>query len=614
MINLLILNILSIIPFPLTYLISYPLSIAYLLPLIYQLLRALKGKPVIIKEKTVEKLSFLCLIFLIIDSSFVSKRLILVAIHLTINLIIIKSFRLLSKKDRNFHCLLLFFLISAGIANSFHLLTFLYLIIVFYFFVLFLLEENGVEKSKARYFSFFSLIFGIFFSIPLFILFPRLKVPYLPGVGQTQESTYYQDFSLGLNDIEKQREKREIVLRIKFEKRIKLEEELYIRVRSFSTYKNGNWFNIKQEFKALRGDQYGKFIFSEEKDFLKGQLFSRGFFRYLPGFYGTVYIKIPLDYINISRDGSIYLPSSYLRRRLSFEFGMRKDLRLFYNKEPSTDELMKSKNERISKLVLDILNGENDKEKAIIKILEYINKNYKYGFESSNLEEFLFEKKTGNCEFFATSFALFLREAGIPSRVVVGYLGGEKHPWQNYYIVRTSNSHAWVEAYVNGNWILIDPTPAEARPRTKIGDVKEIFKYIYETISFFWDKNVIGFSYLEQIEIIQSLRNYMSIIKNYLKYFYLLLIIPIFFALKTFYKNKIPYNLKYYKKLKENAIKKFNLPDGITPERLLKFLKSNYPQISHYIEGFFKLYLSSSFGGKKVSKKEMKFYFKKIKF
>ncbi|MEJ5166559.1 MAG: hypothetical protein WHV67_05990 [Thermoanaerobaculia bacterium] len=71
--------------------------------------------------------------------------------------------------------------------------------------------------------------------------------------------------------------------------------------------------------------------------------------------------------------------------------------------------------------------------------------------------------------------------------------------------------------------------------------------------------------------------------------------------------------LKYYRKIRQRAIKKLNLPEGITPEKLSSILKNLNPEISYYIENFFKLYLSSSFGEKSVNKKEIKYFYKKIK-
>ena len=66
----------------------------------------------------------------------------------------------------------------------------------------------------------------------------------------------------------------------------------------------------------------------------------------------------------------------------------------------------------------------------------------------------------GHCELFASTLALTLRARGIPTRYVVGFQLAEKNPWGGYYIVRDRDAHAWVEAYVNGRWLGLDPTPS----------------------------------------------------------------------------------------------------------------------------------------------------------
>jgi len=85
------------------------------------------------------------------------------------------------------------------------------------------------------------------------------------------------------------------------------------------------------------------------------------------------------------------------------------------------------------------------------------------------LANFLFERKRGHCEYFASSMAVMLRALGIPSRIVTGFRGGEFNDLTGQYVVRASDAHAWVEAYFPGyGWIGFDPTPAGAlAPRTR---------------------------------------------------------------------------------------------------------------------------------------------------
>jgi protein-glutamine gamma-glutamyltransferase len=73
---------------------------------------------------------------------------------------------------------------------------------------------------------------------------------------------------------------------------------------------------------------------------------------------------------------------------------------------------------------------------------------------------FLFERKQGHCEYFASSMAIMLRTLGVPSRVVNGFRTGEFNDLTSQYLVRASNAHSWVEAYFPGyGWIGFDPTP-----------------------------------------------------------------------------------------------------------------------------------------------------------
>ena len=612
--NLLILAILSIIPFPLTYIISYPLATFYLIPLFFQLYKTIKKEQIILGEKISEILSFFCLLFFLFDSFFISRRLIIVAIHLTMSLILIKAFSLKTKKDEYLFLLLIFFLISAGISNSFHILLFPYLLICLYFFLQYLLNENNVDQKRSKIFSFTSVVVGMLIATPLFFLFPRIKTPYVPGLSTRGESNALNENILNLNDIENLKKSNEIVMRVKFSKKLEMQRNIYIRLKTFSQYINGVWSSAKPEYKLSKAESFGYFKFSNSIEDYSCEIFTRIFFQNLPILYGANSIEIPLEFINISRDSCFLLPTSLQRKRLKYKIGLSGEMELFYAKEPSMEEIRKIGSNKIKELSKQIFGEEKEVKKKIENLLSYFYKNFEYGIENIDLEEFLFKKKRGHCELFATACALILREGGIPSRVVVGFLGGEMHPWQNYIIVRNSNSHAWVEIYVDGKWNFIDPTPPVFRPSITEGDIQSYLKYIYESISFFWDRNILGFTYAEQIEILNFFKNNISAILNL---FYLFLITITSFIFLVFLrqiklKKKIFY-LKYYEKIKKRSIKKYKLPNGIPPESLAIFLKNLYPEKSTYITNFFNLYLDSSFGKRKIKKTELKSYYKKIK-
>jgi len=86
------------------------------------------------------------------------------------------------------------------------------------------------------------------------------------------------------------------------------------------------------------------------------------------------------------------------------------------------------------------------------------------------VDQFLFDSRRGFCEHYAGAFALLMRAAGIPSRIVAGYQGGEYNEVGNYLIVRQSDAHAWTEVWIRGRgWIRVDPTAAVSPNRIEQG-------------------------------------------------------------------------------------------------------------------------------------------------
>ncbi len=106
-----------------------------------------------------------------------------------------------------------------------------------------------------------------------------------------------------------------------------------------------------------------------------------------------------------------------------------------------------------------------DPEQAVQAILHYFqSQHFVYTLHPGDMGPtptgtFLFERKRGFCEHYASACAILLRCMGLCSRVVVGYCGGEWNPVGNFLTVRQSNAHAWCEVYVAGKgWDRVDPT------------------------------------------------------------------------------------------------------------------------------------------------------------
>jgi len=122
------------------------------------------------------------------------------------------------------------------------------------------------------------------------------------------------------------------------------------------------------------------------------------------------------------------------------------------------------------------------------------------------LAHFLFERREGHCEYFATSMALMLRIEGIPSRIVNGFAGGVRNPLSGGYLLRSNDAHSWVEAYIPGyGWLQFDPTPPT--PPSALGPWVADVQGWWETAQATWAEWVVGYDALRQVELAKSFRD-----------------------------------------------------------------------------------------------------------
>ena len=126
---------------------------------------------------------------------------------------------------------------------------------------------------------------------------------------------------------------------------------------------------------------------------------------------------------------------------------------------------------RIPRLAEQITASASNNYDKALALENYLRTHFGYTLQLSRtvphdpLANFLFERKQGHCEYFASSMAVMLRTLGIPSRVVNGFRTGEFNDLTSQYVVRASNAHSWVEAYFpDYGWMAFDPTPGASIP------------------------------------------------------------------------------------------------------------------------------------------------------
>lgn len=133
-------------------------------------------------------------------------------------------------------------------------------------------------------------------------------------------------------------------------------------------------------------------------------------------------------------------------------------------------ELPKNIPSRVYDLTKQITSKDNNASESLMSIYNYLNKNYKYSLEVSNIpknkefvDHFLFEEKKGYCTYFATASVVMLRMAGIPARYVEGFNMTNNKNENGLYVVTNKNAHAWVEVLISptyNTWGVFDAVPS----------------------------------------------------------------------------------------------------------------------------------------------------------
>lgn len=177
------------------------------------------------------------------------------------------------------------------------------------------------------------------------------------------------------------------------------------------------------------------------------------------------------------------------------------------------------------------LRGEHSDDRAYLAAILSLFRNQAFFYtltpprlDGDPVDSFLFDSRAGFCEHYASAFAVLARAGGIPARLVTGYLGAQANPLGDYWIVRQSDAHAWVEVWIDNRWQRYDPTAAVAPERVELGMDNAIpnlgrspltlvrgnallsqVLFSIDAINAAWDKWVLGFGPDAQMALLARL-------------------------------------------------------------------------------------------------------------
>ena len=170
------------------------------------------------------------------------------------------------------------------------------------------------------------------------------------------------------------------------------------------------------------------------------------------------------------------------------------------------------------------------------------------------VEDFLINRKSGHCEYFASSLALLLRSIDIPSRMINGFKGGDFNAMGGVTTVRQKHAHSWVEALVANRteigkevvpfWFTLDPTPADQRNESvaKVGGVSTNFRQLSDFVRYIWIFYIVGFNserqdrflYKPIRELVEEAKYGFSLMGEYLRNLFSFPSVESFFSLRGF--------------------------------------------------------------------------------
>ena len=161
---------------------------------------------------------------------------------------------------------------------------------------------------------------------------------------------------------------------------------------------------------------------------------------------------------------------------------------------------------RIKQLAEDVTSHASSPYDKASAIELYLKAHYAYTLDlrgdpgDDPLAYFLFTRRAGHCEYFASAMAIMLREIGIPSRYATGFLPGEFNDIGGDYIIRASDAHAWVEVYFPGyGWMTFDPTPGSDLKRPS-GLTAQLAMY-WDWFQLTWSEWIVNYDFAHQIRL-----------------------------------------------------------------------------------------------------------------
>jgi transglutaminase-like putative cysteine protease/uncharacterized protein (DUF58 family) len=357
---------------------------------------------------------------------------------------------------------------------------------------------------------------GVVLTAFLFTVTPRFRVGHLSRKSPAARKTVGFSDTISLRDISNFASDRRIAARVDFPGMdgIPAIAESYMRGATYSVFTGSEWRKEGAPLTSIPRVGTGYILAPQprvgtllEAEITLEPLDSPAFFTY-----GTpVSAEGALGNLRADPDGNLLLPYSdhpAIRYRIRFFPGPIAPSRLFPPPRDADRAMPPGDWSAVAALAGEVAPpGDGDAARAR-KLAAHLRSSYRYTINGSarDIRDFLFVRKAGYCEHFATALCLMLRASGIPARAAAGYMGGEWNEVGNYLIVRQSDAHAWTEAWIGGRWVTLDATPAARGERATAALTAGKGEKVLDWLEHQWDRYVVDYDLAAQAKGVSVIR------------------------------------------------------------------------------------------------------------
>ena len=503
-----------------------------------------RRRKVLLSERWTNFLTIACVGLYIGDYLIISRAFLGATVHLVLLVMLVRLFSAQKDRDHYLLAVLAFLMVLAAavltVDSTFLLAMAGFVLVAVAAFILMEMAHSAqrapvLAREPGVHHAYRKLSFTIAAIAPvlllmifaggglIFFLLPRISAGYLSAnTGASDLTSGFSD-RVELGRIGEIQQSKTVVMHVQVEGDTAGAFQLKLRGIALNNFDGRNWFNTRDRVTLTRGAD-GRFdLLSHNPEPVKGQaihyrvtmepFLSEVFFlmatpQALQGNYRAVSEDTAGDVFNLDPEHPVtrYEADSAFRRpdpaRLrQGSSNYPPTILASYLQLPTLDPRIKPLAEQISAKAV----SPHDKAAAIA---DYLRLHYEYTLQlpastpRDPIANFLFVRRRGHCEYFASSMAVMLRSIGIPSRIVNGFSGGEFNDLTSQYVIRASDAHSWVEAYIPGEgWMTFDPTPPSGAGTT--AQWSRLMLYI-DAASSFWREWVVNYDLGHQIRLTQD--------------------------------------------------------------------------------------------------------------